>query len=421
MKPAPDEIARSKLTDRFDPWEASADGVALLVLLWPVREAADGDIAGILCIALSVVVLVVRRRWPLPTMVAALLLALVGPMVASVLSVWVAAHVCLLTLALRRPLRVAVLSAGGLFVVTFVGAVGALGSSGFDLEILGLLAWTASVTATGAAVRSQRDYVAAIENHAARLQRTRESEVRHQVTEERLRIARDLHDAVAHSITVISLHAGSAQSTLGRSEEATRTSLAHIHAAARVVLTEMQQILQVLRTDGDESDLPEWVQDSSVGPVVGLRGVGDLVATFRATGLSIDFRDRTTKTTVLEPVGDAAIYRVAQEALTNARKHGFGVVTLEIDEHEEATELRVSNDRTGAHQPSPTPGRPSDAPSSGFGLVGMRERVSQARGRLELIETATSFTLIVTFPHAGTISHARTISPDQDPVPGGLQ
>lgn len=402
MKPAPGEIARSKLTDRFDPWEAAADGVAVLVLLWPVRErqAAEGDVAGIVCIALSVVVLVVRRRWPLPTMVAALLLALVGPLVASVLSVWVAAHVCLLTLVLRRPLRVAVVSAGALFMVTFVGAVGALGSSGFDLEILGLLAWTASVTATGAAVRSQRDYVAAIEDHAARLQRTRESEVRHQVTAERLRIARDLHDAVAHSITVISLHAGSAQSTLGRSEEATRTSLAHIHAAARVVLTEMQDILQVLRTDGDASDLPEWVQGSSVGPVVGLRGVGDLVATFRAAGLSIDFRDRTTKTTALEPVGDAAIYRVTQEALTNARKHGTGVVTLEINEHEDATELKVANDRAGRSQPpDPTASSRSDAPSSGFGLVGMRERVSQARGHLELTETATSFTLIVSFPH----------------------
>ncbi|GAA4739468.1 hypothetical protein GCM10023350_24860 [Nocardioides endophyticus] len=416
--PAPAEIARPKLADRFDPWEAAADGVALLVLLWPIRElqADGGGIAGIVFIALSVVVLVVRRRWPLPTMVTALLLALVGPLLASVLSVWVAAHVCLFSLALRRPLRLAVLSAAALFAVTFVGVVGQLDSSVFDLRVLGLLAWTASVTATGAAVRSQRGYVAAIEDRAARLQQTRESEVRHKVTEERLRIARDLHDAVAHSITVISLHAGSAQSTLGRSEEATRTSLAHIHAAARGVLAEMQEILQVLRTEGNESERPAWVQISSGGPVVGLRGVLDLVESFRATGLSIDLCDRTNDAP-LGPVGDAAIYRVAQEALTNARKHGVGVVRLEINECEGATELRVTNDRVGAHEFNrATRESAGDAPTSGFGLVGMRERVSQARGNLELIETATSFTLVVSLPHASTTSPDYA-SPYQVPDP----
>ena len=398
----PASIARSEVTRRPDPWEAGADALALLVLVWPIRERQldAGGAEGMVFIGLSVLVVLLRRRWPLPAMVAALVLALVGPLVTSVLPVWLAAHVCLLTFALRRPLRQVLVAAVAVFGVVLAGAVGQLGFSAFDLEILGLLAWTSSVTAVGAAVRSQRQYVALIEERALRLQQNRDSEVRRRVTEERLRIARDLHDAVAHSITVISLHAGSAQSTLGRSDESTRASLQHINAAARVVLTEMQEILQVLRTDGPQ-DGASTPQEPADGPVIGRRGVPDLVESFRAAGLPVGLRD-TTGGGSLEPAADAAVYRVVQEALTNARRHGTGPVEVEITASDDATEVRVTNARATTAPRNPR-GDDPESPSSGYGLVGMRERVSQARGRLEVLTTEAAFTLLVSFPHAGPV------------------
>lgn len=394
-------VARIKRSNRLDEWEVGADCLALLVWIWPIREAqaARGDVAGLVFIGLSIGVVLLRRWWPVHAMAAALVFAVIAPLVTSVLPVWLAAHVCLLSLALRRPLRLALAAAAALFFVIFVSGVVQLDISWFSLEILGLFTFAAAVTAIGAAVRSQRRYVALLEEAAMRLRQTRDSEVRRRVTEERLRIARDLHDAVAHSITVINLHAGSAQANLGRSEEATRASLQHISAAARLVLTEMQQILQVLRTDGTAAANVKGAgvrQVVSEGPVIGLHGVYDLVESFRAAGLTIQLRDTTT-TGALGPVADATLYRVIQEGLTNAHRHGAGPVELDITESEPFTHIRMTNTRAETERTQPHAG--GSAESTGYGLVGMRERVSQARGQLEVIMTSTLFTLVAELPH----------------------
>lgn len=221
----------------------------------------------------------------------------------------------------------------------------------------------------GAYYLGERSYAAALER-AALEERTHELEREREVTAaqavalDRVRIARELHDVVAHHVSAMGVQAGAARAVLEKDPDAARSALQGVEASARSALQELRQLLETLRTpDGDHDG----------GSTVHLTGLGDLVSHANANGLP------TTLTVVGEPADlpelvQVNVYRVAQEALTNARRHGGPDATADVRLRygTDAVELEVSNT-----------GRPVLALRPGLGLVGMRERALASGGELE--------------------------------------
>ncbi|WP_037803823.1 sensor histidine kinase [Streptomyces resistomycificus] len=236
------------------------------------------------------------------------------------------------------------------------------------VELLRISGWIIAVLFLGVDVRFYRQYVAAIVERAERAERTREEEARRRVAEERLRIARDLHDLLAHSITLIGVQTSVAAHVLAadpeRLDRATvAKALDDIAETCRSARGELRTTLEVLRASehGDAR-----------GPLPGLDGVPDLVEAARLAGARVRPDVRVGQA---PPAVGAAAYRIVQEALTNAVRHAGPqpAVRVEMYEADGALHLSVSDDGTG-----PTPGG-----TPGYGLVGMRERARSVGGTLD--------------------------------------
>lgn len=329
-----------------------------------------------------------RRRWPRTVLLAcialyvtALVLGTLLPGVA--LSMVIASYGMADRLTRREAAPVAIPVVVGLVGVSIVLEL----TTGLDTRFLqvGLLVTLAG--ALGDAARSRRAYVEAVIERARRAEQTREAEARRRVTEERLRIARDLHDAVAHRISVISLNAGVASSTLETRPERAREALATIRTASRDVLSEIGSLLTVLRAP-DESAPREQP---------GLARLADVVESVRVAGWDVVVRDeldRDDPADALPLSVDIVAYRVVQEGLTNALKHGTARrahVLLRRDGDE--IEIVVTNplDRT-----------PETESPSGFGLVGLRERVESVGGHLDAGLAPGGYRLAARLPLAVT-------------------
>jgi signal transduction histidine kinase len=254
-----------------------------------------------------------------------------------------------------------------------------------------LAVWTALATAIGDTVRNRRAYVAAVEERALRAEQTREEEARRQVAEERLRIARELHDVVAHHIALINVQSGVASHLLEQDPAAAQEALVHVRKASRTVLDELGVLLGVLRESGE--------LDGPAEPAPGLHRLDSLVDGFSAAGLAVR-QTVSGAARPLPPVADLTAYRIVQESLTNVHKHGGGApanVLLAYGDRE--LMIEVSN-----HVPVPVPddpalvgalagGLPAESAGpvpvpangnrTGHGLVGMRERATAVGGRLE--------------------------------------
>ncbi|KAB1148556.1 sensor histidine kinase [Streptomyces luteolifulvus] len=234
-------------------------------------------------------------------------------------------------------------------------------------ENLGIFAWTGMAAAAGDAVRSRRAFVHAIRERAERAERTREEEARRRVAEERLRIARDLHDVVAHHIALVNVQAGVAAHVMDKRPDQAKEALAHVREASRSALNELRATVGLLRQSGD----PE----APTEPAPGLHRLDELVGTFRSAGLQVEVARADQGTALPAAVGLAA-YRVIQEALTNVQKHAGGeakaeVSVVRVGPHIEVT---VLDDGSGEDE-DPVSG-------GGHGLLGMRERVTALRGTL---------------------------------------
>jgi signal transduction histidine kinase len=226
-----------------------------------------------------------------------------------------------------------------------------------------VLAWGAMATAVGIAVSSQRAVVAAAEERAARAEASRDEEARRAVTEERLRIARELHDVVAHHISVINVQAGVARHLLDDNPEMAGEALGHIRESSQVVLSELSTILGLLRSPHD---------DPTTAPAPGLDQLDALIDSVRRSGVTVTVRS-TGQRPELAPVVDLTAYRLTQEALTNARKYGTGVIDLDLVYDTDQLIIDVRN-RIAAGV---------DATRTGHGLIGMRERVAAVGGQLD--------------------------------------
>jgi signal transduction histidine kinase len=230
-------------------------------------------------------------------------------------------------------------------------------------EYFGALPAVVLPTITGRVVRRLREDADRLAELTVHLERERERAEHAAVAEERGRIARELHDVVAHGVSVIAIQADAAEAALDRDPELARTPLRTIRSSAKQAMEEMRRLLDVLREDGDGGELL---------PQPGFGQVGELVEHARGAGvdvtLAVDGEPRP-----LAPGLDLSAYRIVQEGLTNVRKHAAGAparVTVKWAPHELALEVRDSG-----------PGGGSNG-SGGHGLVGMRERVRIHGGEL---------------------------------------
>jgi signal transduction histidine kinase len=236
-------------------------------------------------------------------------------------------------------------------------------------SILLLLALVGLAATAGVARFNGRAFIQAITDRARRAEETRESEAERRVAEERLAIARDLHDVMAHQIAVINLHAASASQALRTRPDDAERSLTTVREAARTVLGEIGSLLTVLRSgDGQHP--------GALAPTPGLTHLPQLLDEFTKAGLVVE--QRTVGTPIeLDPVRDIVAYRVLQEGLTNAHKHGGdGTALVQLDYADDGLDLTVTN---------VTKARRDDriVVSVGHGLVGVRERVTSVGGSLE--------------------------------------
>jgi signal transduction histidine kinase len=221
----------------------------------------------------------------------------------------------------------------------------------------------------GEAVRSRRAYVAELRNRAELAERTREEEARRRVDEERLRIARELHDVVSHSIGVISVQAGVAAHLLERRPDKAGKALATIRQASDEALGELHAMLGVLRQpDG---------QGAPLTPAPGLAQLGALVAQAEAAGLQVAVAvdDGLQR---LPPALDLACYRIVQESLTNVVRHAHARHATVTVTAGDALVVTVDDDGAGAAAPGSGAGN-----GAGQGIVGMRERARALGGTLE--------------------------------------
>ncbi|MEU7356626.1 MULTISPECIES: sensor histidine kinase [Streptomyces] len=240
-------------------------------------------------------------------------------------------------------------------------------------ENLGVLAWTGIGATAGDAVRSRRAVVQAIRDRAERAERTREEEARRRVAEERLRIARDLHDVVAHHIALVNVQAGVAAHVMDKRPDQAKEALAHVREASRSALGELRATVGLLRQSGD----PE----APTEPAPGLSRLEELADTFRSAGLPVSVA-RADQGTELPAAVDLAAYRIVQEALTNVRKHAGPEAGAEVSVVRVGPNVEVTVLDDGPGEPGgPEAGRASED-GGGHGLLGMRERVTALGGTL---------------------------------------
>ncbi|MCP2328304.1 signal transduction histidine kinase [Hamadaea flava] len=329
----------------------------------------------------------VRRRWPLPVLVLSTAAAVVTVATAKDPAAFVATTVvAAYTVGTHTNRRTAWL-AGGISAVVVYATIGTFTDQGWLGPSLGVAAWIGMATAVGDATRSRRAYVAAVEERARRAEQNRDEEARRRVAEERVRIARDLHDVVAHHIAVVNVHAGLAEHSVRTRPEQAETSLRHVRQAAQTVLDELATILAVLRQNGDATAPTE--------PVRGLAQLDELLASVAAAGLRVEHR-QLGSVRPLPAAVDQAAYRIVQEALTNAHKHGSGqVATLCVEYRQDAVVIDVANPAVAnpaAANPAVADPTSADTTSAdttsadaaiddvGHGLTGMRERAVAVGG-----------------------------------------
>jgi signal transduction histidine kinase len=329
---------------------------------------ARPDAVGYAVLVVLAALVVVRNRYPVETLAltaagatAYVWLGQAGPFwtVALVLAIWAA---------VSAGHRITTLVVGSIFAAAFVAA-GLIVRAGHAVEPeapMWLLGWLTAGFVLGEVSRGRREYIAAIEQRAIDAERSRDEEARRRAGEERLRIARDLHDVLAHSISVINVQAGVAVHLLDKRPDQARQALVTINETSSEAMRELRATLGVLR-QADDVD-PR-------APTPGLERLDELVETARATGLAVDV-SAVGDPLPLPPAPNLAVYRIVQESLTNVTRHaGAHHVSISILRRPEAVEVTVDDDGSG--MPTGT------APRPGNGLTGMRERAAAIGGSLD--------------------------------------
>jgi signal transduction histidine kinase len=340
----------------------------------------DASWLGVLLLLVETVPLTWRRRAPvlvLAASTAASLVLLVSgfrPTAADV-----ALFVGVYTVAGRTSLRTAVIT--GLCFAVALGAIYVIANLKYPQDSTqlaqGYVVGYATFTFAwflGVLQRNRREHTAKLEALNAQLAEERESRARWAVAEERGRIARELHDVVAHSVSVMVVQAGAARRIAKVDPEQAHDAISAIESTGRQALAEMRRLVGVLRR-GDEP--------TSLDPQPQLADVGALVEQTREAGLPVALEVEGAPRPL--PAGvDLSAYRIVQEALTNIRKHaGPASARVRVRYDPRSLEVEVVDDGRGAAWRDGAPAGGADG-NGGHGLIGMRERVALFGGQLEV-------------------------------------
>ncbi len=271
----------------------------------------------------------------------------------------------LAALGLRRRTVIAVVAMTVAFVVITLLSDERGTHVGFLVAFAG---WAGGAIFLGTAQRNRRAYLAQLEQRARDLEETREEEARRRVAEERLRIARDLHDVIAHGIAAIHMQSGAALHVLARQPEQAAPALAAVKQLSKQTMQELRATLDVLRADDQDGDEP-----APLAPTPGLDRLGALVDVSRRAGLPVELHvvgDESARPGAV----DVAAYRIVQESLTNVMRHAgeraHATVTVSHGDH--AVDIDVVDDGLGAAAIGGSNG--------GHGITGMRERAATVGG-----------------------------------------
>ncbi|MBA4863915.1 sensor histidine kinase [Streptomyces sp. PSKA54] len=231
------------------------------------------------------------------------------------------------------------------------------------------LAWV-----LGDSLRTRRAYLDQLEERAARLEKEREAQSKVAVAAERARIARELHDVVAHNVSVMVVQADGAAYVMDTAPDQAKKALETISGTGRQALAEMRRLLGVLRT-GEHEESGEYVPQPDV------EQIDELIEQVRSAGLPVDFKVEGTPRPLPSGV-ELTAYRIVQEALTNTRKHGGpnAGASVRLVYFDDGLGLLVEDDGKGAPHELCEEGGPD---GKGHGLIGMRERIGMVGGTLD--------------------------------------
>lgn len=382
-----DRLRKSLLVQ---PWMRDlAVAVSCFVLSAPVAVAGSfvhGTPVSwtIVGLAIACVPLLARSRWPFQVLAVTLAVSVVQFLIFSLPGPSaVATAVALYSVAMRTDRRTA-RRVGACATAVLVPA-SLICRPGLEnlWQHLVLIVGLGLALASSDAVRSRRQLLDSALERAEQAERTREEEARRRVTEERLHIARELHDVVAHHITLVNAQAGVAHHLMRTEPDHAYQALERIRDTSRAALDELRATVGLLRYSDDPAAPRE--------PAPGLAGLDALLDSFRHSGLDVT-PERTGQPGELPPITDLTAYRIIQEALTNTRKHaGLVPARVHLDYRTDALRIAVEDDgpSTPANHSGNTPATTTTTTTdetqgtgTGHGMIGMHERAKAAGGTL---------------------------------------
>lgn len=378
-----------------DPWEAAGVLGAVVSLLVGAVSAVFGEHAGSpalwVILGIGAAGLALSTRAPGVSAVVAALLVAFEVRDPAPWGTWAVAGSLLFLFALRRPrfdaVAAGVAVAAATLTVAYLPWLDGGGTGAF-----GIVALAAAMVGVGQWVQAQRRYVVAeLGRRQQEVERRREEVARH-VAEERLRIARELHDSVAHHLAVVSVHTNVARANLQRSPQVVGRALDDVQLATQSVLQELGVFLNVLRAS-DPGLAPSTPVDADT--------IDELLRSFERIGLRIE-TDGLDHLLSLAPVARTAAQRLLQEGLTNAQRHGDGSARVVVSAPANGyVTLSIRNGR------SP---RATTSAGNGLGLVGMEERVQLLGGTFHAGPDADGFTVTAQLPATAPRSAKETLA-----------
>jgi len=345
------------------------------------RTLGAPSVAAYVIAVVSCAVLPLRHRAPVATMAVTTASAVLAPFLSLLLSPLIVAPAVITAYSLTaRTERHAVSAVSLTSVALLVASAPLLGALSWkDASRIGVVAAFPLVAGVlGHSARSRRAYLAPMEERARRAEESREGEARRRVAEERVRIARELHDLVAHQITLANAQATVAAHLFDARPEQTRKSLKELVETTAHALDELRATVGLLRQSGDAAAPAE--------PAPGLARLPALLESFGSAGLQVTVHQQGTARP-LPPGVDLTAYRIIQEALTNVTKHaGTSEARVQLAWDRDHLTATVTDDGRG----TPTTLTPSAGPGAstlpdrprGYGLIGMRERATAVGGHL---------------------------------------
>jgi signal transduction histidine kinase len=369
---------------------AVAFGLTLAMLSHGSGATRTLDALGVALAAIACLPLLAHRRRPLGVFVVSTVASATIESLGYALGPPFGPTVALFYLAFdrRTPDRMRQIAATVVALGAIHVGVAAATTSGFPtIPILGAIIVWGGAWIVGDQLRQRRQRLAELRERAERSERETARERRLAVVEERNRIARDLHDSVAHTINVILVQAGGARLLQDRDPSAVSAALSTIEDVARETIEEIDQLIHGLRTTDESDQTTEQVE-----PPTGLASVPTLLERHHAAGMTLEIQvDGSPRPLAAGP--DQAAYRILQESLTNAARHGTGPFEVKIAYGQRQLELTISNATTGNGT--------GDVGTPGYGILGMRERAALLGGSLHAGARDGLFQITASLPYAG--------------------